>query len=76
MSRSLVSTIWRDFRGNLSWGRICSFVALVVAVVAQFTGASVAHVATWIGLAGGNYIASKASEASCVKSGESGKTLI
>ena len=72
----MASSIWRDFRGNLSWGRICSFVALVVAVIAQFTGASVAHISVWLGLAGGNYIASKATEASCVKSGEVGKTLI
>ena len=59
-----LSTLIRDFRGNISWGRFCSFVALVVAVVAQFNGSSVAHIATWLGIAMGNYTVAKISEAS------------
>ena len=70
--KRMFRSIFQDFRGNLSWGRICSFVALVVAAIAQFNGATPAQLSIWLGVAVGNYTVSKISEASCVKSGESG----
>ena len=53
----------RDFRGQVSWGRICSLVALAVAVVGQFRGGmDTAQLAIWLGVALGNYGASKVTE--------------
>jgi hypothetical protein len=54
-----------DWRNQLSWGRVCAAVALTVAVISQFSGADVAHIALWLGAALGNYGASKVSEAIC-----------
>ena len=58
----------RDFRGQLSWGRFCSLVALSVAVVGQFMGKmDTAQLAMWLGVALGNYGASKITEMVCSK---------
>ncbi len=65
----------KDFRGQLSWGRACSFVALVVAVVGQFKGMEATNLAMWLGVAVGNYAASKFTEALCVRSGEVPKAV-
>ena len=53
----------QDFRGQLSWGRFCSTVALMMAVVGQFSGADAEHLALWLAVAVGNYTASKIAEA-------------
>jgi len=46
----------RDRSGDISWGRICSLVALVVAVGAEIRGnLSTGNLAIWAGLALGNY---------------------
>ena len=57
-----LSTLFQDFRGQMSWGRICAAVSLVVAVIAQVKGADVAHVTLWLSAATGNYGASKLTE--------------
>lgn len=79
--RIRLSSLFMDFREQLSWGRICAAVALAVAVRAQFTGADVAHVALWLGVAVGNYGASKLTEILCgkkiaVEAAVSGKPLV
>lgn len=51
-----------DWRGQLSWGRLCALVALAVAVAGQFRGIETANLALWLGVALGNYAASKATE--------------
>ena len=56
-------SLFRDWRNQLSWGRVCAAVALVVAVREQFRGADVPHVALWLSVAVGNYSASKIVEA-------------
>lgn len=53
----------QDFRGQLSWGRFCSAVALCMALVVQFSGADAEHLALWLAVAVGNYTASKVAEA-------------
>ena len=58
-------TILQDWRGQLSWGRVCAAVALVVAVWREFNGADLAHVGLWMGVAIGNYGASKLTEVLC-----------
>ena len=55
-------TAFRDFRGQISWGRICAAVSLAVAVWREFTGATLEHVGLWLGVATGNYGASKFTE--------------
>jgi hypothetical protein len=57
-----LSTIFQDFDNQLSWGRICACVALIVAVVEQFRHADVAHVSLWLGAAMGHYSVSKITE--------------
>ena len=54
---------FQDFRGQLSWGRFCAAVALVMAVIGQFSGSDAEHLAIWLGVAVGNYTASKIAEA-------------
>ena len=61
-------SIFHDWRNQLSWGRVCAFVALVVAVIGQFTGIDTAHLALWLGVALGNYGASKITEMVCGRS--------
>ena len=56
------STLFQDFRGQLSWGRICAFVALVVAVIGQFNGIDIERLKIWLEVAVGNYGASKLTE--------------
>lgn len=55
-------SIFRDWRGQQSWGRACAAVALVVAVWREFTGADLRHVALWLGVATGSYGTSKLTE--------------
>jgi len=57
-----LSTLFQDFRGQMSWGRVCAAVALVVAVISQVKGADAEHVALWLSVATGNYGASKITE--------------
>ena len=57
------ATLFEDFRGQVSWGRICSFVALIVAVMGQFNHASIDSLKIWLQVAVGGYGASKATEA-------------
>ena len=57
-----MSTLLHDFRGQLSWGRVCSLVALIVAVVGEFKGMGTAHLQTWLGVATGGYGISKLTE--------------
>jgi hypothetical protein len=56
-------SLFRDWRKQLSWGRVCAAVSLAVAVAEQFRGAGVAHVALWLSVAVGNYSVSKFVEA-------------
>ena len=60
-----IASVLHDWRGQLSWGRVCAAVALVVAVWREFTGADLAHVGLWLGVAVGNYSASKLTEVLC-----------
>ena len=54
-------TLFRDFRNNMSWGRVCSAVALVVAVVGQFKTVKdvplldIGHLQLWLGVAIGSF---------------------
>lgn len=57
-----LSSLFRDWRNQISWGRICAAVALVVAVWREFTGADLWHVALWLGVATGSYGISKGTE--------------
>ena len=57
-----LSTLLQDFRGQMSWGRVCAAVSLAVAVHQQLHAADVAHVGLWLGAAFGNYTASKITE--------------
>ena len=55
--------ILKDWREHWSWGRFCAAVALLVAVVGQFSGhMDAGELAIWLGLALGNYTISKAAE--------------
>lgn len=56
-------SLLRDWRNQLSWGRFCSAVALVVAVTEEFRGSDVKRVALWLAIATGNYTVSKIVEA-------------
>ena len=67
MAAKILST-FHDWRDQFSWGRVCAAVALVVAVWREFTGADLAHVGLWLGVALGNYGVSKLVEARCSKS--------
>ena len=58
-------SVLRDFRNQISWGRVCAFVALVVAVVGQFGSMDAEHLKLWLGVAVGNYGASKLTEMVC-----------
>ena len=58
-------SLLRDWREQLSWGRVCALVALAVAVVGQWTGMDADHLKLWLGVAVGNYAASKLTEAVC-----------
>ena len=60
----------RDWRNQISWGRVCAAVALVVAVISQFKGADIAHVGLWLSVATGNYAASKITEAITSRGGQ------
>ena len=60
-----IASVLNDWRGQLSWGRVCAAVALVVAVWREFNGADLAHVGLWLGVAIGNYGASKLTEVLC-----------
>jgi len=55
-------SLLRDFRGQVSWGRFCALVALVVAVAGQFSGMNIEAVKVWLSVAVGNYSASKLTE--------------
>ena len=48
-----------DIEGQLSWGRFCAAVCLGVAVWQEFHNADLQHVSLWLGIATGNYGASK-----------------
>ena len=56
-------SLFRDWRGQFSWGRFCALVALVVAVVGQWTGMTVEATKLWLAVAVGNYGVSKLTEA-------------
>lgn len=60
-----IASVLNDWRGQLSWGRVCAAVALVVAVWRESKGADLAHVGLWLGVAIGNYGASKLTEVLC-----------
>ena len=64
-----LTSLVRDFRGQISWGRVCSVVALAVAVVGEFRGMDTAHLAIWLSAALGNYGASKITEMVCHRTG-------
>ena len=61
---------FRDWRGQVSWGRICALVALVVAVILSCKPApDVRIVALWLAVATGNYSASKLTEITAILKG-------
>ena len=66
-------TALRDWRGQISWGRICALVALVVAVWREFAGADLRHVALWLLVATGSYGTSKLTEVVALIKGLSGE---
>jgi EamA domain-containing membrane protein RarD len=58
-----LSGIFRDFRDQLSWGRVCAATSLVVAVVLSFQDKpDLPLIATWLGHTFGEYAASKVTE--------------
>lgn len=57
------STVFHDWRGQLSWGRVVSFCALVVSIVGTFTGMPVDTLKVWISVVLGGYGSSKITEA-------------
>lgn len=57
-----MNSLLRDWRHQLSWGRACAMVSLLMAVAREFQGASLKHVALWLGVATGSYGTSKATE--------------
>lgn len=57
-----ITTLFQDWRNQLSWGRVCSAVSLVVAVVGQFRGIDSTHLTIWLGVAVGSYGTSKLTE--------------
>ena len=57
-----IKTLFNDFRGQFSWGRLCAMVCLVVAVWREFTGGDIEHVSLWLGGAVGGYGTSKGTE--------------
>lgn len=58
-------SLLRDWRSQFSWGRVCALVALIVAAIGQWTGMDAEHLKLWLGVAVGNYAASKLAEAVC-----------
>ena len=56
-------TLFHDWRGQLSWGRIVSFAGLVMAILGNWTGMDLDHTKVWITVALGGYGSSKATEA-------------
>ena len=63
-------TLLQDFRGQMSWGRLCSAVALVMACKLSFAvKADVPLVVTWLAVATGTYTASKITEMVVTKTG-------
>jgi hypothetical protein len=62
-----MNTLLKDFRGQVSWGRVCALVALVMAVVGNWTHMDAEHLRLWLGVAMGNYGASKITEMICAK---------
>ena len=56
-------SLLRDWRNQVSWGRVCAVVALAVAVWRESNGADLQHVALWLGVATGSYGLSKGTEA-------------
>lgn len=59
---SKLQTVFWDWREQISWGRFCAAVSLVVAVWREFTGAAIEHVALWLAVATGSYVTSKVTE--------------
>jgi hypothetical protein len=56
-------TLLQDFRGQMSWGRLCSAVALGMSVKLSFAAtANVPLIVVWLGVATGTYTASKITE--------------
>ena len=58
-------TLFQESSGKLSWGRVCSAVALLVAIYGQVRmpdKMDIAHLAAWLGVALGNYGANKITE--------------
>lgn len=55
-------SLFHDWRNQISWGRVCAAVALVMAVLRECRGADVYHVALWLMIATGNYGLSKLTE--------------
>lgn len=53
-----LSSLW----SQIGWARLCAAVALAVAVIREFQGAELAHVALWLGAALGNYTVNKITE--------------
>ena len=65
IGRCAMRSLLLDWREQLSWGRFCALVALGVAVAGQWTGMDAEHLKIWLGVAVGNYLASKLTEAVC-----------
>ena len=58
-----LSSLFRDFRDQFSWGRFCAFVSLTVAVILSFQDKpDLALIQTWLGHTLGEYAASKVAE--------------
>jgi hypothetical protein len=58
-----LTILFQDFRGQLSWGRVCAATSLVVAVVLSFQDKpDIVLIQTWLGHTLGEYAASKVTE--------------
>lgn len=58
-----LTSLFSDWKNQLSWGRVCAAVALVIAVILSFRpGPDIKLIELWLGVACGNYGASKLTE--------------
>ena len=69
--------LFHDFSGQLSWGRVIAAVCLCVAIKREFSGGDLSHVSLWLGIATGNYGASKLTQVvAIVKDKVTGKSSV
>ena len=65
-------SLFHDWRNQISYGRFCAAMCLVMAIVREFQGADITHVSLWLGKGLFTYGLSKGTEAICDKGGVNG----